>query len=129
MGRPSTFTFGEKQELWQRITEMRNDGKNCRQVAERLGLREDQVWKLSQEARVHGYPIPKIVRLPRGKNKEQIPRKVKGNLEDLLRDWDVVTIERGLNGGYMVTLDDEITTEEYPELAEAIQMARVELMR
>lgn len=41
-------------------------------------------------------------------------------IRKLLDDYDIVTIERGINGGYIVTVDDTTTSGEQRSIHQAI---------
>ena len=105
------------------VIEDRRQGKTCREIAEMYGIPEHQVWRLSQQ---HG-----IAGKYRGKQRSRarsVPDRRIPNLttHDLLLlafgEADEVIIERGCNGGYLVTIGDH-TGDEQRDLQSAVRAA------
>jgi len=106
------------------IIAMRQQGYSCREIAERWGIPEHRVWYVMQTTGNAGryHAAPKRDGHTSGRAQAQ-KRRREQKLEELVEQYDVVTIAAGLNGGYIVTLDDEWTGEERQGITAALASA------
>lgn len=100
-------------ELEQTVIAMRRAGRTCEDVATECGIREQDVWLIMRHNDLNG----KI------RNYKPHKRSTKNTLEYALTKADVMTIEVGIGGGYIVTLDEEWTGEVCDTVPAAIRSA------
>jgi len=108
----------------ERIVALRRAGHSCRSVADELCIPQSHVWNVMQRTgnagRYHAAPKRDGHQAGRGQAQK---RRREQKLEELVEQYDVVTIAAGLNGGYIVTLDDEWTGEERQGITAALASA------
>lgn len=121
-GREPKYTVPERT-----IIGMREQGYSCREIAERWGIPEHRVWYVMQRTGNSGryHAAAKRDGHTSGRGRAQKQRR-EHKLEELVEQYDVVTIEAGTNGGYVATLDDEWTGEERQGITAALTSAAKE---
>ena len=87
------------------IITLRKDGLSCRETAERLGIKEYRVWRCMSK-----YGLAGQLRCKHNRVNPDRTTPVAA-LRKALDDHDVVVIERGAAGGYIVTIDDKTGVE------------------
>ena len=92
------------------IIDMRTNGLSCRAVAEELDLEEHEIWGCMRR---HG-----LTGKLRAKPERKAPVKI--DIDYALDAFGELAIERGLNGGYLVTIDGK-TGEERMSVEAAIR--------
>lgn len=106
------------------IIEDRRAGKTCRQIAEERGVPEHSIWNLMRKTgnagRFRGEPKPYKKR----DSHYSVPEVTVSELIAwLVAEHDEIIIERGLNGGYIVTAG-ETTCSEQRDIQSALHAAR-----
>lgn len=96
-----------------RIVSLRRAGYTCRETAELCGVTESTVWYRMRASGLNGE-----IRA-RGKVRDDTPR----NLKDAIEQYGVVTLEEGADGGYVCTIDDEVSGPEKGSIQGAIYAA------
>lgn len=94
------------------IISLRENGYSCRAVAEELAIEEHKVWSCMRRNGLAG----KLRAAP-----ERKPR-MKIDIDYVLDAFGELAVERGLNGGYLVTIDGR-TGEERMSIEAAIRDA------
>jgi hypothetical protein len=94
----------------ERIIELRRAGYSCREVARRTGVTVSAVWYRMRASGLNGK-----IRARLGAS-EDIPRSMRAAVDR----YGPVTIEPGSTGGYIATLDDDITGPERGSIQSAI---------
>lgn len=103
------------------ILRWREKGQSCRDIAERLGVKEWQIHNLMKKTGNAGrWRAPMKPRPP----KPQFPTpKSRSRLDDIVSEYGSVYVERGSWAGYIATIDDKWTGSESVTVDEAIRSA------
>jgi len=99
------------QTVFNRIVALRKEERTCREVSHIVGVSEATVWSAMRRANLAG----KI----RGKAEN----RPAASIEAAVDRYGSVTIEAGLNGGYIATLGNDLTGRECGTPASAIRSA------
>jgi transposase len=126
-GRRREYTIADE-----RVVALRKAGYSCRTTAKELGVPEHYVWAVMQRTgnagRYHaapkrdGHTVVRHDGSHAGRKQEVAMRRMQ-RLETLIEEYDAITIEAGLEGGYIVTLDDTWTGSERRRISDAIASA------
>uniref|UniRef100_A0A6M3LKR9 Uncharacterized protein n=1 Tax=viral metagenome TaxID=1070528 RepID=A0A6M3LKR9_9ZZZZ len=103
--------------LSEQIIALRREGLSCKTTAERLGIKEYVVYRCMARHGLAGQFRAK-------QNRTTVERtRPEWALQRALDAHDVLTVERGADGGYIVTLDEIVTGEERATVSGAIGSA------
>lgn len=92
------------------IRKMREQGCQCIEIARALGINEGVVWNSCR-------------RLGIATSNYDRRSTTEDTLLRALTNWDLVSVENGASGGFVVTLDDRYTGKEKDTIASAIRDA------
>lgn len=113
------------------IIRLREAGRTCREVATALGIPEWHVYRCMSRNGLAGrfHYAGRLADYHAGRRAERELTAAGADedgirLRQALASYDAVTIERGLGGGYVATIDDAWTGEERATIAEAIRDAQ-----
>ena len=98
------------------VLKLREQRYSCKGIAMLLEIPEHQVWRCLQRNGLSGKARYQT------RQRQYVGRK--RTLEAAVEEYGAVTIEAGLNGGYLAHLGDEATGEERETVVQAIRAAR-----
>lgn len=96
----------------EKIIELREQGNTCKETAEIVGVTEPTVWYTMRRSGLNG----KIRHYRRGYQKP-------ASIQRAVEEYGSVLIEEGLNGGYVVTINDVFVGTECGSIGSAIRSA------
>lgn len=106
------------------IIEDRRAGKSCRQIAEERGVPEYSIWNLMRKTGYAGKFRAESKPYKKREPHYTVPEVTVAELIAwLVAEHDEIIIERGLNGGYVVTAGDT-TSSEQRDVQSALRQAR-----
>lgn len=94
------------------IIRLRKDGATCREAAEAVGVTETSVWYVMRKHGLNG-------KIHNHRNGYQPP----GSIHRAIEEYGTVTIEEGMNGGYIATVADVYQGGECGSVGAAIRSA------
>ena len=95
------------------IVDKRLAGMRYRDIASEIGLSKSYVGNVCRRAGIRA-PISK-------------PSGARYSVANVLRGYDSITVERGLSGGYIATIDDKYTGQEQRSVSKSIESALKEI--